>query len=392
MNARTRTTPGVAATVAAVLLLAASAAVAQETGRSLPSPEGALEDLGLLHRDGPGAVCNEFWVLGRYHGQQYWSDGGAEDAEAFESRRFRLGAQARFFDNLTVHAQAISGSDFDPEYNGFTELWVGWRFCPELMLTVGQQKHRFTHDRNVSSRYLNYLERSQLTNMFAADYTPAVTLQGQIGRWNYYGGLFSNATGRDMVGAFTELDSGESWLGFVTYDFGRAFGTDSAFWNVSAVRSDANANATNLNWFDEGLATALILTDGPGSLVTELTSGFGNPRGDVLGINLQPGWFVTDQLQLVARLQLAGSDGDDGLRAQRRYEREVGLSTGDFYQATYLGLNQHFAGHRIKVLTGVEYATLGGDECWTFSVAFRMFFGPHSRGPFPMGDLLPASP
>lgn len=376
--------------VVATALLSIAPGVAQEAARSRPSPEGALENLGLLHRAGPGAVCNELWVLGRYHGQQHWSEGGAEDDEAYETRRFRLGAQARLFDDLIVHAQAISGSDFDPDYNGFTELWVGWRFREELTLTVGQQKHRFTHDRNVSSRYLNYLERSQLTNMFGADYTPAVTLQGQIGRFSYYGGLFANATGRDMGTAFTELDSGASWLGFVTWDLGRALGTDAAFWNVSAVSSDANANATNLNYFDEGLASALILTDGPGSLVTEVTAGLGNPRGDALGLNLQPGWFLTDELQLVARLQLACSDGEDGLRAQRRYERDAGLSTGDFYQATYLGLNHHFAGHRVKMLTGIEYATLGDDECWTFAVAFRVFFGPHSRGPFPMGDTLPA--
>ena len=102
----------------------------------------------------------------------------------------------------------VSGSDIDPVYNGFTELWGQWSFSPELSLSIGQQKHRFTHDRNVSSRYINYLERSMLTNMFGADYTPAITLQGRIQKLTYYTGFFSNATGQNMGRAFTDLDSG----------------------------------------------------------------------------------------------------------------------------------------------------------------------------------------
>jgi hypothetical protein len=76
------------------------------------------------------------------------------------------------------------------------------------------------------------------------------------------------------------------------------------------------------------------------------------------------------------------------LVAQRRYEREAGLTSGDLYQAGYAGLNFHFFEHRVKLMTGVEYATLGGEHCWTGSVAIRFFFGPHSKGPFPMAQML----
>ena len=97
-------------------------------------------------------------------------------------------------------------------------------FSPELAITIGQQKHRFTHDRNVSSRYLNYLERSMLTNMFGADYTPGVTIQGRFDDFSYYTGLFSNATGKNIGDAFTELDSGFSYLAILYYELGRALG------------------------------------------------------------------------------------------------------------------------------------------------------------------------
>jgi hypothetical protein len=110
-----------------------------------------------MHRDEKHPWLPEFWFLGRYHGHYHDTEGSHGDDAGYESRRIRLGFQTRMFSRLTLHAQAISGSDFQPRYNGFTELWTRWRFSEAIHLTVGQQKHRFTHDRNVSSRYLNQM-------------------------------------------------------------------------------------------------------------------------------------------------------------------------------------------------------------------------------------------
>jgi len=380
---------------ALLTVLAFTTAVAQEielpfhlAPEHQPTPE-PFPNLGLLYRNDEHPFLNEVWFLGRYHGQNHWTQGNDREDEGWEHRRSRIGGQIRVFKNLTLHAQMVSGADLEPFYNGFTELWASWRFSDALALTVGQQKHRFTHDRNVSSRYLLTLERSLLTNMFAADYTPAVTLSGRFGRWSYYTGFFSNATGRDMSQAFTNFDSGFSFLASATVDLHEFFHTDTAFLNATYVGSDANENATNLNYFDHGISTALILTHGPASLITEITAGLGAENGDAVGLNIQPGYYLTDKLQVVARYQLAGSDGENGLRAQRRYEREVGLTTGDSYQAGYLGLNYFLAGHRAKLMTGIEYSTLGEQDSWTASVAVRVFWGPHSRGPFPMVETLP---
>lgn len=132
---------------------------------------------------------------------------------------------------MTLHAQLVSGFDMKPFYNGFTELWSQWAFDDLFAVTVGQQKHRFTHDRNVA-------------------------------------------------------------------------------------------------------------------------------------------------------------DEDDSLLAQRRYERTAGVNTGDLYQAGYAGFNYYIAGHRIKLINGIEYASMNGHDVWTASVAFRVFWGPHSNGPFPMAKTL----
>jgi hypothetical protein len=375
--------PAVAATLDAQT---ANAAITKEQPVTLGDQ---LENLGRVYQSKTNPVVQEFWLLGRYHVQQHWIDGSnGQYEEALENRRLRMGFQGKFFNKLTLHAQMVSGTDLMPFYNGFTELWAQWSFSDAFNLTVGQQKHRFTHDRNVSSRYMNYLERAMLTNMFALDYTPAVTISGKSGRWNYYTGIFSNATGPSMGNSFTKLNSGWSYLASLTCDLGHPAGLDAAHLNVSYLYSDFDAQATNLNRFYNGFSTALILAEGPMSLVTEVTSGLGGTRGAAHGINFQPGIFLTDTLQFVARYQFAFSERETGLTAQRRYERNVGLNTGDRYHSTYLGLNYHIAKHRLKLMTGVEYAKMNERDSWMGCVAFRFFFGPHSKGPFPMAQTL----
>lgn len=357
-----------------------------------------LENLGQIYEDESNEIIQELWLLGRFHGQYYWLNSDEKNTNDYETRRARAGFQGKFFRNLTVHAQMVSGSNIDPVYNGFTELWMQWSFRPEFALTIGQQKHRFTHDRNVSSRYLNYLERSMLTNMFALDYTPAITAQGVVDKATYYTGFFSNATGRNMGDSFTKLDSGYSYIGAVYYDLEELFGADNITLHATFLHSDAKSNATNLDRFDTGVSTALIVTKDNASLVTEVTTGLKSSRGDALGLNLQPSYFLNEFVQLVGRYQLAVSDVGDGLSPQSRYEmvrfdrNQEDLSrgmSGDLYQAGYLGIDYYIARHRFKIMHGIEYANMNGRGTWTTSVMFRFFFGPHSGGAFPMNQVLP---
>ena len=381
-----------------LLMLAAALTVTQVTAQDKPaaaakpvaeqSLKERFENLGLIYKDKKNPGLQELWVLGRYHGHYHDNDGSHGQDSGFESRRIRLGFQATMFDRLTVHAQAISGSDFEPAYNGFTELWVRWQFAESLNLTVGQQKHRFTHDRNVSSRYMSFMERSMFTNMMGLDYTPAVTLSGRIDKLDYYAGVFSNSAGTDMWQSFTELDSGSSFLAAVTYDLGHFLGAETASFYGGYLHSEAHANATNLTRFDDALAGALIFTDGPAAFVAELTAGFGGARGDAIGLNLQPSYFLTDTLEVVSRYQIASASQATGLSSQRRYERLAGMGNGDAYQAVYLGLNHYIAGHRLKLLTGMEYARMNQRDSFMVWAGIRMFFGPQSNAPYPGNKLL----
>jgi phosphate-selective porin OprO/OprP len=353
------------------------------------SLDDKLENLGRVYSTNSNDVLQELWLLGRFHGQYHWTEASTGSDTGYETRRFRYGGQARMFKRATFHAQAVSGSDIDPVYNGFTELWAQWSFSPEVALTVGQQKHRFTHDRNVSSRYLNYLERSMLTNMFGADYTPAITLQGKVKGLTYYSGFFTNATGQDMGKALTDFDSGYSFLTAAYYDLGRFDSWDNVTLHATYVHSDANENATNFDTFDDGISSTVIMARGHVSLVTEVTAGIGSERGCALGLNLQPSYFITHEWQITTRYQLAASNNDEGLNAQTRYERPAGLGRGDLYQAGYFGVNYYIAKHRLKLMTGIEYAAMSGEHAWTASTMLRFYFGPHSGGAFPMNQILP---
>jgi phosphate-selective porin OprO/OprP len=379
-------------TVALILtLIARSSSSLAETA---PQPEGLslgdkLENLGRLYKNSSDPVVQELWLLGRYHGQYHWSEANTGEDDGYESRRTRLGSQARIFENATLHAQMVSGSDIQPFYNGFTELWAQWSFSPEIALTIGQQKNRFTHDRNASSRYLNYLERAMVTNMFNVDYTPAVTLQGTVRDTSYYTGVFSNATGPNMGRAFGDLDSGYSLIAAVYRDLGTLFRLNNVTAYTSYIHSNASSSATNMNNFDDGLSSALIITEGHSALVSEVTAGIDGQRGNVVGLNLQPSYFFNRSWQLATRYQIALSNSSDGLNPQRRYEREIGMPAGQRYQAGYLGLNYYIAKHRLKLMTGVEYSRMDSAEAWTASTMARFYFGPHSGGAFPMNQISP---
>ena len=84
------------------------------------------------------------------------------------------------------------------------------------------------------------------------------------------------------------------------------------------------------------------------------------------------------------RYQFA-TGNNDGLLLQNRYERKVQSSTsdlrGDRYHAIYSGINYFIYGHKLKLMSGLEYASMndrqgnGGDfNGWTFFAGLRMYF------------------
>jgi len=116
-------------------VLAQATPAASATPKAL-SLGDTLENLGRVYKDDKNEVLQELWLLGRFHGQYHWTEASTGSDTGYETRRFRLGGQARMFKRATFHAQMVSGSDIDPFYNGFTELWAQWSFAPEMALAT----------------------------------------------------------------------------------------------------------------------------------------------------------------------------------------------------------------------------------------------------------------
>ena len=126
--------------------------------------------------------------------------------------------------------------------------------------------------------------------------------------------------------------------------------------------------------------------EGPWSNVIQGIYGSGyDDVGDVWGISLMPARFIhEDKVQLVARYQYANSRDSDGLRWQKRYEREVATpltgERGDRYHAGYLGLNWYLYGNKLKIMSGVEYSHMSGGSTggdfsgWTWFNGIRVYF------------------
>jgi len=98
----------------------------------------------------------------------------------------------------------------------------------------------------------------------------------------------------------------------------------------------------------------------------------------VYGLIVMPYYNLTDRLRFVVRGQYAASDSGDGLRLQRRYERTVADGDrGDSYWAAYAGLNYYIMGDKLKLMSGLEYSDLSGDndyDGWTLLTGLRLYF------------------
>ena len=333
-----------------------------------------LWDMANLYEDENNSVVQYLHITGRAHGQYHWSEGGESDDDAWEMRRFRLGLEAGMFSDFIVKAEVQSAPDFDPVYNGLSDLSIHWRPSRAFGVTVGKHVARFTYDYGTSSKHHPAFERNLLLNQFRPDRAPGVTFYGDLGKVRYFTGVFTNTPGSVVGDEFTHFDGGGTFIASLGYDLHESWHLDGAEARLDYHHSEHNAASVIYNRFDDGVAASLALRQGRATLVAETICGLGGESGDAAGLYVMPGWYVSEKLLLVARYQIFASDHEDGLDAQRRYERAAGLERGDLYQAVYAGFNYFIHGDKLKLMGGIEYATMNGRDAWTGLLGVRMFW------------------
>ena len=365
-----KNTIGTIAATLATLTLAAHAGTM--IAPKAPVPEAPKEEstldkiwsLATLYKNKENPVIQKLAFTGRYHGQYGWLDSDQGNYDDWENRRFRLGLNAQLFQDFELKAEMFgdlnSGGDF---YEGFTEVFLAWKPDDAFNLTVGKQKPRFSLDWSTSSREILTFERNIMINNFGIDYETGVSVSGKIGNFSYFTGVFNNDVGSPGgESEFGDLGGGFSYIASASYDLKGVTGLEKTVLRGDFLHSEHDGGDDLLTKFDNGLAASVALKQGRLGLTAESVYGEGD-KGDLWGFFLTPSWDITKKLQVVARYTYAHS-GDDVLRAQSRYERRAEDLTdggnGGTYHAGYLGINYFLYGHKLKLMTGVEFSNMDG--------------------------------
>ena len=357
--------------------------------RGLGTPElsekPVFEDLwrlAELYRNDDAPLIQGLSLLGRYHGQWWGVDSAQGDIDDWENRRVWAGARMRFLDEFSL----LGNFNLDPRTGAnptrgrdyVDVLNLSWIRDDQFQLVIGHQKPGFSWEYDLSSNRLLTLERSLLVNQIVPKKSTGVMFEQKIEKFQYrVAGYSGQPFGKGLRDPFWFLAAG--------YDLSGIGGIENMSVQVDYLYNSTAKSAT-ARPYRNSVATSFNIEEGPNAFVAQflLAEGIGS-QSNAWGFTLMPARFlVEDKLQLVARYQFASSSDVDGLQVQNRYERQAPQLTesgkGDRYHAGYLGLNWYLNGHRLKIMTGVEYSHMrgggngGGFDGWTGLAGIRMFF------------------
>ncbi|MGI9239776.1 MAG: porin [Verrucomicrobiales bacterium] len=347
------------------------------------SERSSIWDLPQLYRSETNPLLQSFSLTGLIHYQfaSVHADRGAFDTSEF--RRFRFGAKAQFFRNFYFSIAA----NLDPElsngslYEDQSTAFISWspygnekNAIRRFHLAAGKMKPRFTREYSTSAKKLKTFERSLLTNMLAPAKANGFSLGGAEGIYSYTLAAYS---GGDPE-AFSRPESGGLVLAKLGVDItpDLNLGLDY-FWGSE----DQDLTAPIRQAISLSFSYNEDYENGRLAVIGDLMGGLGvdGRSPDMAGLVILPSYQLSERFELVGRYQYARSNGP-GLRAQRRYEREIGLpeaSYGNRYHAGYLGLNYSVYGPNLKLMTGIEFSDIAGSgdyHGYTFFSGVRLYF------------------
>ena len=337
-----------------------------------------LWNIPQLYSNKDSDLINDLKLVGRYQWQYGDVDFDNGDFSDSETRRFRLGTEAKILGgDWKVKGEINVDDDFSPFYKSLEEAYIKYQGSDLFNVTIGRQKPAWSYEWSTSSRKILTFERSLLTNQLAPKKTTGINLSGSIDNWSYSLGVYNG----DIDEEFGDFDeAGEFVIASLGYDYSDSSSFDKAAWRFDILHNnDENNNAAKA--YENSFSLNHSLSINKLALNTDLihASGYSD---DAYGLILLPTYELSDKLQLVGRYTYANGD-NDGLRAQKRYERKVPLSDGgygDNYQSFYLGLNYYLNDHKLKFMTGIEYSDMdggadGGDyDGVTIFSGFRLYF------------------
>ena len=352
----------VRATLAAVLLLSGTTALAQGDQKPAPKPPSAYDRIWTTftdwYSDPENPAVQRVLFSGRFHADYAAVEADQGKASEWNVRRLRLGPRITFMRDYLFHVEVeVNPQERDPFYLRITDAYVAWQKHPKAVITVGKQAVQFTQEGATSSRELVTLDRSNLANniWFTQEYMPGLSVSGRAAPWTYRAGVYSSGAMNREFGEFT----GDAFtLATLGYDFAKKLGVREAALTGNYIYQHADVDNTFTRRFEHVMSMHFKLEQPRWGLRSDLskTRGYLGQR-NVLGIMAMPLFNATDKLQFVARYTYLDSDGINGL-SLATYENTVVAGRGDRYTDAYVGANYYFYGHRLKLQTGVQFADM----------------------------------
>jgi len=371
-----------------------------------------------LYKDENNPILQEFSLQGRLQVQyadgdsnghfdiEDFKDGSDKNAETvwgdkFEARRARIGFKSKWFQTWKFEGQidADTDSGFSDIYTDIYDLYVTYAPSDALNVTVGKTKVKFGREQEISSKEILTFERSLVSNLFHPGELTGVMANGKgiYDYWQYELGVYGN----DRVREFSAFDQGAIILGKIGYDYSSQAGLDTAVVTFHYMHNtdpgyqdkelDFNYYSSASPSFTDTIGISTDITKGRFGLTADLLYGFGFEgdaeqkgataaidQSNAFGLSLIPSYYIADGLQLVGRLQVATSADPDGISLPNRYEKwaPTADSKGNTYLSAYAGFNYYIYGHKLKLMNGIEYSTLGGGDYdgYTFLSGLRFSF------------------
>lgn len=323
--------------------------------------------------EGDNPFIQEFKLIGRYHGQYFYADADEQgDAEYWDTRRWRAGFSMDFFNDFEFKATFNLDHEGDRFFENIEDMVLKYGGIEGVDVAIGKMKPTAGREFNTSTKQIKTIERSLITNQ---------VLPAKI--WGVAIGTEVSGLGIDLGGYAGDLDG--DW-DFSEFDAGYLLNA-AVTWNdvrLSYLYNDGDPGNSGAKDYDHIVSLSYVNYGKKGyeglGLFAEGIYATGDD--DVWGVTLMPSYMITDRLEGVLRLHVAGSDGDSGLTAQKRYDRQVDALTsskGDQYVGAYAGLNYYLCGDRLKLMGGVEYGSFDQDngdslDVWSVMGGVRIYF------------------
>ena len=196
--------------------------LAADQAATKPTAYDEIWNYAKWYKNDENPYLQSFDFTGRFQVDYNYIDADQGENDEWNVRRLRLGAKAKVFKTLTLHAEAdLNPQESDPFYRKMTDAYIQWSQDKSLALTLGKQSAPFTLDGATSSKELITIDRNNVANnfWFPEEYIPGVSASGRIEDWKYFTGVYSSG---DKNEDFGEFNGGLFYLGSLGYDFARA--------------------------------------------------------------------------------------------------------------------------------------------------------------------------